>query len=126
MAINVKELTTYDISEDGSTATLSLVDDAGNPTSLRFQITDLGNLAMTLPSMIEAAMRRRNRDGSYRFAHPIGSWSIEQASDPSALIVTMRTMDGFGVSFCMGRGNAMQFADSLAEVEAAPEAKFTH
>lgn len=126
MAINVKELTTYDISEDGNTVTLSLVDEAGNPTSLRFQIADLGNLSMTLPSLIEAAMRRRNRDGSFRFAYPIGSWSIEQATDASALIVTLRTKDGFGVSFCMGRSNAMQLADCLAEVEVAPEATFAH
>lgn len=126
MSINVKEMTTYAISDDGKTVTLSLVDEDGNPASLRFQIPDIGNLSMTLPSLIEAALRRQLRDGSFRYAYPIGSWSIEQATDPASLIVTLRTKDGFGVSFSMPRGNALQLADSLSEVDARPTAMLAH
>lgn len=126
MAINVKEMTTYNISDDGKTVTLGLEDDAGTSTSLSFQIPDLGNLAMTLPSLIEAALRRQLRDGSFRYAYPIGSWSIEQSTDPSALIVTLRTEDGFGVSFSMPRNNALQLAHSLSETGPKPAAILTH
>jgi len=122
MTITVKKMTTYNISEDGKAVTLSLVDHAGNPASLEFQVPDLGNLAMTLPSLIEAALRRQLRDGSFRYAYPMGSWSIEQSTDPSFLIVTLRTKDGFGVSFSMPRDNALQLAHSLSgpQVKAGP------
>lgn len=126
MTITVKEMTTYDISDDGSTVTLSLVDDAGNPTSLRFKIPDLGNLSVTLPSLIEAALQRRLRNASFRYAYPIGSWSVEQAADPTSLIVTLRTADGFGVSFCMPRGNAAKLGRSLTEANARPAAVLAH
>lgn len=52
MTIAVKEMTTYAISDDGKTVILNLIDDTGAATALRFQIPDLGNLAMTLPSLI--------------------------------------------------------------------------
>ena len=62
--VKVKELTTYDIGDDGKSVTLRLTDVDGTRVSLSFQIPDLGNLAMTLPSLIEAALRRQYRDGS--------------------------------------------------------------
>ena len=113
MDVDVRELTTYQISDDGQSVVLKLVDDAGNPASLRFKISELGNLVMTLPSLIEVALRRQYRDTSLRFAYPMGSWSIEEASDPASLIVTLRTKDGFGVSFSMPRGHAEELGNSM-------------
>lgn len=126
MTINVKEMPTYNISDDGKTVTLSLEDEAGKPTSLQFHIPDLGNLAMTLPSLIEAALRRQFRDASFRYAYPIGSWSIEQSADPSALIVTLRTKDGVCVSFSMPQNSTLQFANSLSETDLRPMEILTH
>ena len=97
--VKVKELTTYDIGDDGKSVTLRLTDVDGTRVSLSFQIPDLGNLAMTLPSLIEAALRRQYRDGSFRFAYPTDTWSVEEASDPSRLILTLRTSDGFACEF---------------------------
>jgi hypothetical protein len=120
MEIDVKELTTYDICEDGKSVVLKLADADGNATALTFKIAELGNLVMTLPSLIEAALQRQFLDTSLRFAYPIGSWSVEQASDPASVIVTLRTQDGFGVSFSMAKskadelGNAMSRGSSLA------------
>lgn len=126
MTIHVKEMTTYSISDDGQTVTLRPEDAAGNPTSLQFRIPDLGNLAMALPSLIEAALRRQLRDVSFRYAFPMGSWSVEQSADPASLIVTLRTKDGFGVSFSMPRNNALQLAHSLSEIDLSPAAMLTH
>ncbi len=83
MEVKVKKMTTYEISDDGEAVTLNFVDEADRPASLRLQIPDLGNLSMTLPSLIEAALRRRHREGACRYAYPMGSWSIEQAIDPA-------------------------------------------
>lgn len=126
MAIIVKEMTTYSISDDGTEITLSLIDKDNNPTSLVFQVPDLGNLAMTLPSLIEAALRRQLRDGSFRYAYPIGSWAIEQSTDPSSLIATLRTKDGFGVSFSMPRAHALQLAHALSINDDSPPPSLVH
>lgn len=116
----VKELTSYKISEDGQSVTLKMLDEVGTESALSFGIGELGNLVMTLPGLIETALQRQLRDGSFRFAYPVGSWAIEESTDPSSLIVTLRTKDGFGVSFSMPRGNAMKLAHSLSEVEHKP------
>src|SRR5690606_23181468 len=126
MAIKVKKMTTYEISDNGEAVTLSLVDDNGQPTSLRFQIPELGNLSMTLPALIEGALRRRYRAGSFRFAYPMGSWSIEQALDPSSLIVTLETSDGFGISFSMDRDRAIELSLSLSGADERPAAPLPH
>lgn len=126
MDIDVKELTTYKISEDGQSVALKIVDTAGVETSLIFKLGELGNLAMTLPGLIEAALRRQYRDASFRFAYPIGSWAVEEAADPGALIVTLRTKDGFGVSFSMGRGNAEKLGRSMAAGVQRPSVVTTH
>ena len=126
MAIKVKKMTTYEISDSGEAVTLNLVDDNGQPTSLRFQIPELGNLSMTLPALIEGALRRRHRAGSFRFAYPMGSWSIEQALDPSSLIVTLETSDGFGISFSMERDRAIELSLSLSGADERPAAPLPH
>lgn len=126
MDIDVKALTTYRISEDGESASLRIVDAAGEERALRFGIDDLGNLLMTLPALIETALQRRYRDAAFRFAYPIGSWSIEEAADPGSLIVTLRTRDGFGVSFSMGRGNAEKLGSCLTPDAARPSVAVTH
>lgn len=39
---------------------------------------------------------------------------VEQALDPSLLIVTLKTSDGFGVSFSLPRKKADEMSESLA------------
>jgi hypothetical protein len=126
MEIDVKELTTYRISEDGETVAVRLKDGAGIETSLSFPVAALGNLVMTLPGVIEAALQRQFRDAAFRYAYPVGSWSVEEAADPGAVIVTLRTVDGFGVSFSMGRGNAEKLGYSMAGWVAKPSAFTAH
>lgn len=126
MDIDVKELTTYRISEDGETVALRLRDDSGTETSLSFPISALGNLVMTLPGVIEAALQRQYQDASFRYAYPVGSWAVEESVDPGAVIVTLRTTDGFGVSFSMGRGNAEKLGHSIAGWVAGPRMATTH
>ncbi|MCC7254036.1 hypothetical protein [Hyphomicrobium sp.] len=125
MDIDVKVLTTYKVSEDGEKVALRLVDETGTERCLNFKVSQLGNLVVTLPSLIEAALRQQYRDAAFRFAYPVGSWSVEEAVDPGALIVTLRTLDGFGVSFSLGRGNAERLGHSMAGVS-RPVAATTH
>jgi hypothetical protein len=114
MKIEVKTLTTYTIEADGQSVSLNVMDAAGNPATVVMRIDELGTLAMTLPGLIEAALRRQYRDAELRYTYPMGSWKVEAASDPNSLIVTLRTSDGFGVSFAMPRTQAEQLGESIA------------
>ncbi len=125
MDIDVKALTTYAVSEDGESVALRLEDAAGAEQSLRFPVSELGNLVMTLPGMIETALRLQYRDAAFRFAYPVGSWSVEEA-EAGALILTLRTVDGFGVSFSMARGNAERLGNSIACGALTARALTTH
>jgi hypothetical protein len=125
MDIDVKALTTYAISEDGESVALKLQDATGAEQSLRFPLSELGNLVMTLPGLIESALRRQYCDASFRFAYPVGSWSVEEA-EAGVLILTLRTVDGFGVSFSMARGNAERLGNSIATGALTARALTTH
>ncbi len=114
MHIDVQALTEFNVETDGRSVTLQVVDATGSPIKLNLQVDQLGQLAMTLPSLIDAAIRRQYGDSSCRFTYPMESWMVEQAVDPSLVILTMRTTDGFGVSFSMPRSKAEEMADSIA------------
>ena len=114
MRIDVQALTEFNVETDGHSVTLQVIDAMGSPVNLNLQVDQLGQLAMTLPSLIDAAIRRQYGDSSFRFTYPMESWVVEQAIDPSLVILTMRTTDGFGVSFSMPRSKAVEMADSIA------------
>ena len=101
--IDSRTLTTCAIAPDGKTVSLGLTDASGRPVAVRLPLEQAGALAMTLPSLIEQALRRRFRDDSLRFTFPLGSWAVEQSPDPGTSIVTLRTPDGFGVCFTLQR-----------------------
>jgi hypothetical protein len=126
MDISVSELTTYQISADGKSVALKVMGDRGDAHELSFKLPELGSLVITLPALIETALRRQLRDASFRFTYPMGSWSIEQASDPTAVIVTLRTKDGFGVSFTMAKRKAEDLGSSLFAIDTAQRAILTH
>jgi hypothetical protein len=113
MRIDVQDLTEFDIEKDGQSVTLRAVDANGLPVELNLRIAQLGMLAMTLPNLIDAAIRRQYGDSSCRFTYPLESWVIEQALDPSLVIMTLQTTDGFGVSFSLPRKKAEEMSQSI-------------
>ncbi|MCA1453740.1 hypothetical protein I6F35_11005 [Bradyrhizobium sp. BRP22] len=59
-------------------------------------------------------MQRRYGDGSLRYAYPLDSWMVEQASDPSVRMVTLRTVDGFSVCFPVLREQQSLLGEAIA------------
>ncbi len=114
MDIEVQALTTYSVADDGQSVALGLKDTAGNNATLRMKICELGNLVMTLPSVIETALRRRYRDVSLRYTYPLGAWRVEASSDPGHVSVTLGTEDGFGVSFSVPRARAGELGAAIS------------
>lgn len=101
--IDSRALTTCAVAPDGKTISLGFTGASGQPVAVRVPLEQAGALAMTLPTLIEQALRRQFRDDSLRFTFPLGSWTVEQSPDPGTNIVTLRTPDGFGVCFTVQR-----------------------
>jgi hypothetical protein len=101
--INAAELTTYDVDPEGQFVRLHLRDRSGNPGTLVLPTDCLTQLLMSLPSMVQKALRNRHGDDSLRLAHPLESFNVEAgealASGARQYILTLCTSGGFAVSF---------------------------
>ena len=73
--------------EDRCPAGLVLPGDRSNP------------LRMTLPDMGRRTLPLRCRDQSMGVVYSVGDWDIEKSAVPGPMILTLRTPDGFAVSF---------------------------
>ena len=123
MEIESAQLTICDVTRDGEVVRLGFVDAAGNPVSLKLPFAQAGALMMTLPHLLTKALRARFGEESSRFVFPLGDWVLEGVADGRTVIVTLRTTDGFEVSFAAPLDHCRSLASELrreaAEVAAA-------
>ncbi|MDT7813973.1 MAG: hypothetical protein QOJ42_3889, partial [Acidobacteriaceae bacterium] len=89
------------------------VDTTGNPAAIRLSLNQVSALAMTLPGLIDKALKARFGDQSLRYAYPLASWVLEQSSDPTQNMVTLRTVDGFSVCFSIPRQRQIELGEAL-------------
>ena len=122
MEIDTQALTTCEVAADGGAISLGFVDSDGKPATIRLSLNQVGALAMTLPGLIDKALQTRFGDQSLRYAYPLASWKVEQSSDPTQGMVTLRTVDGFSVCFSIPREQQSELGEALA---AQPAAKLT-
>jgi hypothetical protein len=90
MEIDTQALTTCEVAADGGAISLGFVDSDGKPATIRLSLNQVGALAMTLPGLIDKALQTRFGDQSLRYAYPLASWKVEQSSDPTQGMVTLR------------------------------------
>jgi hypothetical protein len=81
--------------EAGFSSQISVGISAGKPATIRLSLNQVGALAITLPGLVDKALRTRYGDQSLRYAYPLASWVVEQSSDPTHGMVALRTVDGF-------------------------------
>jgi hypothetical protein len=124
MEIRVKALTTCEVAADGGAISLGFEDTAGNAAAVRVSLNQIGALIMTLPGLLETALKARYGDQSLRYAYPLASWMVEQSTDTSQRIVTLETQDGFRVRFSIPKTEQSQLGEALmqqaAEVRVLP------
>jgi hypothetical protein len=123
MEIDIQALTTCEVAPDGDAISLGFIDATGSPATIRLSLDQAGSLLMTLPGLIDTALQRAFRDRSLRYTYPLASWSVEQSSDPTQCIVTLRTLAGFSVCFSVPREQRIELGEALA-AESPP--KITH
>ena len=118
MEIESQTLTTCEVADDGSTVVLGFTDASGKPALIRLPLNQIGALAMTLPDLINKALRSRYGDDTLRYAYPLASWTVEQSSDPGTGMVTLSTTDGFSVCFSIERELRQTLSEALASDDA--------
>jgi hypothetical protein len=113
MEIDTQALTDCEVAADGCAISLGFVDSGGKPATIRLSLNEVGALAMTLPGLIDKALQTRFGDQSLRYAYPLASWVVEQSSDPTQGMVTLRTTDGFSVCFSIPREQQSELGEAL-------------
>jgi hypothetical protein len=99
----VSDFTACEVSGDGSRISLSYRDATGATRQLDLSAEQAGSLAMTLPRLLNAALRARNRDPSLRFVFPLAECDLEAAAGSPHRILSLRTSDGFEVCFSISQ-----------------------
>jgi hypothetical protein len=123
MEIETQALTTCEVSPDGGAVSLGFVDAQGKPATIRLSLNQVGALAMTLPGLIDKALQTRFGDQSLRYAYPLASWAVEQSTDPTQGMVTLRTVDGFSVCFSIPREQQSELGEALVAPPVASVAR---
>ena len=123
MEIETKALTSCEIVADGRAISLGFIDAHGHPATIRLSLNQIGALAMTLPALIDKALQTRYGDQSLRYAYPLESWIVEESTDPSQGMMTLRTVDGFSVCFSIPRQQQSELGEALM-MEPASRAAF--
>src|SRR5215471_3182924 len=112
MRIEIQSLTTCELTPDGAIS-LGFVDSCGRPQTIRLSLNQGGALAMTLPGLIDRALQAWYGGQRLRYAYPLASWAVEQSTDPSQIMVTLTTVDGFSVCFSMPRAQQSKLGEAL-------------
>src|ERR1700738_1122204 len=113
MEIETQALTSCEVAADGGAISLGFVDSTGQPATIRLSLNQVGALAMTLPGLIDKALQTRFGDQSLRYAYPLASWEVEQSTDPTQGMMTLRTVDGFSVCFSIPREQQSELGEAL-------------
>ena len=99
LKIESARLTNCRVTADGEILELGLVDCSGADVSVRLPFAQAEAVAMTLPQLLGRALIRQTGSQTARYVFGLGDWLIESARGHNCLIVTLKTTDGFEVSF---------------------------
>jgi hypothetical protein len=112
--LGVQSLTHFSVCCSGQHVEVGFTDHTGERVSLELPEECLSTLLMTLPRMIEMALRRRTGNPTLRQVYPLGDWQLHLGSEPHSLIISLATPDGFSVSFCAPFEQAAELGEALA------------
>jgi hypothetical protein len=98
MKISSKKLTVCRVAPDGSNVGLEFLDHAGTSVVLELPLDQAEAVVMTLPHILARATKLRTGNDDARYVFGLNEWCIEGANE-NCLIATLKTTDGFEVSF---------------------------
>jgi hypothetical protein len=97
--IRSQQLTTCHVTADGTNVGLEFVDRSGSAVTVELPFEQAEALVMTLPQLLVQALRQQTGDDEARYVFKLREWVVEGTKDQSCLITTLKTTDGFEVSF---------------------------
>jgi hypothetical protein len=97
--IRSKKLTTCHVASDGTNVGLGFLDGSGTPVTVELPLDQAEAVVMTLPHLLARAVKQQTGDEDARYVFGLRGWSIEKASEPDCLIVTLKTTNGFEACF---------------------------
>jgi hypothetical protein len=110
--IDARQLTGLELAKDGACFALQGVDDSGADWALHLPSDCLQQLVLTLPNLALKALRAQHNDDTLRIVYPAHACTVELASDQRTFILTLRTEDGFHVSFGLSAEQCETIGDS--------------
>jgi hypothetical protein len=113
--IEGKTLSNYEIAEDGSSIKIGMRDRDGRAATLVLPPECISALIMTLPNIMQQAMRRRHRDPNAKLVYPLAGWTLERARGDARLILNLSTPDGFSVSFAVSERELEEIGSAVAD-----------
>jgi len=117
--IRAERLTTFSVAPDGGSISIGVEDQEGRAGALMLPTACLKELMMTLPEMMRRALRLQHDDPGLRLVYRAAGWEVERSTVPGTFIVTLRTPDGFHISFALSTADLSDMAG--ATHEPAPE-----
>lgn len=103
--IDAATLTTFDVHPDGTHVRINVRDHAGLPATLVLPAACANQLMMTLPAIVEAALRNSYKNDELRLVHPLAGYHIELGEigedGIQRFILTIDTGSGFRASFAV-------------------------
>jgi hypothetical protein len=118
--IRAQRLTTFSIAADGGSIAIGVADEEGTPGALMLPTACLKELMMTLPEMMRRALRLQHDDASLRLVYRTAGWEVERSKLAGTFIVTLRTPDGFHVSFALTAADLAKMAEAVHEPSLEP------
>jgi molybdopterin-binding protein len=85
----------------------------GYRISAVFAFEHAQSIAMTLPRLLTQAVKAQTGQDSARYVFPLGEWILEGVEGDQPVILTLKTEDGFKVSFRMPPGAVKSLGSSL-------------
>lgn len=123
-SLRASALTSFAVEPDGNTVAMGVLDEFGRPATFFLPVECLQALVMTLPEMLQQALRRKFGDARFRLVFPVDRWNLEKAGGSDLLILTFLTPDHFRVSFSVSREELAAIAETaIAGVESIDEPK---
>ena len=101
VTLRSSRLTTCRVAEDGAEVRLEFIDESGKTVTVELPLDQAEAVVMTLPRLLSRAVRQRAGNDEARYVFQLGEWVVEGAKEHSCLIATLKTPNGFEVSFAM-------------------------
>lgn len=101
VTLRSSRLTTCRVAQDGADVRLEFIDQSGKTVAVELPLDQAEAVVMTLPRLLSRAVTQRTGNDEARYVFHLGEWAVEAAKEHSCLIATLKTENGFEVSFAM-------------------------